>query len=450
MFDKEIWLKQAEIVADVLAKAPEIDKDFRIPSEEFINRQKKVWEMLKAEGVDCGVVYSDQHYCGDVPYLAGDNNIIVEPIAAVLGENGLYFIAGLEAGIVAEQFCHRSGVKIRKVDLVNVANENYPGDLLRPETIIEEACGKKPKNIALLTTKGVFPVALFSCLENMVGRENIIDLSKKYYRIKYAKSDVEMRLIEESTKIADVMVEGMLRILRPGLTETQVAQWGYAIARELGAEDLGFDVMVTTGKNNKTIVAKASNAVIHEGDIVHIGASPKRDGLCGAARVSVMCVKSPDQVTEHYKVYMDFLEKAYLYSVEVFEKIAKENLKACEHEKAMIEFYRDHTSEMEEKLGFKISNFETLKGYVTSHNTGYTECQEFYGALACDFDEYCEDQMAIMLDAGLKGFYDTWDEIALPDLDYIVLERTVGKFGNKIRVFNSLPLNVQEFVGEAF
>ena len=450
MFDKNIWLRQANIVADVIEKAPKFDKDFRISPEEFSARQKKVWKMLQAEGADCGVVYSDEHYCGDVPYLAGNNNIIVEPIAAVLGKNGLYFIAGIEAAIVAGQFCHRSGVKIRSVDILNVGSDNYPENLLTPMDIIEEACGEKPKKIALLSSKGVFPIGMYKCLEAIAGPENVVDLSKKYFRIKYEKSDTEMRLIEESTLIADSMVEGMLRVLRPGMTETQVAGWGYAIAKELGAEDFGFDVMVTTGKNNKTMVGRASNSIIKEGDIVHIGASPKRDGLCGATRVSVMCVDSPSKLSKNYKHYIDFLQEAFVFSVEKFKEIASKSLKGCEHEKAMIDFYRSRAESLEKAVGFSIPRFETLKGYVTSHNTGYTECQECYGALSCDFDEYCAEQMALMLDVGLKGYYETWGETAIPDLDYIVLERTVGKFEHDVRVFNRLPLNVQGFVGEAF
>ena len=109
MFNQKLWKQQAEIIADVLAKAPSFDKNYLLPPEEFETRQQKVWAMLQREGYGCGIVYSDEHYCGDVPYLAGNCNIIVEPVAAVLGAKGLYFIAGLESGIVAEQYCHRFG-----------------------------------------------------------------------------------------------------------------------------------------------------------------------------------------------------------------------------------------------------------------------------------------------------------------------------------------------------
>ena len=83
MFDKKTWLKQAEIIGNILEKAEVFDKEYLLPTEEFVERQKKTFEMLQAEGFDCGIVYSDEHYCGDVPYLAGNCNIIVEPIAAV-------------------------------------------------------------------------------------------------------------------------------------------------------------------------------------------------------------------------------------------------------------------------------------------------------------------------------------------------------------------------------
>ena len=450
MFDKKTWLKQAEIISSVLEKAETFDKEYLLPTEEFVERQKKTFEMLQEEGFDCGIVYSDEHYCGDVPYLAGNCNIIVEPIAAVLGKNGLYFIAGLEAGIVAEQFCHRSKVNIRKVDIINVDSENYPAGLLKPENIIEEACGGKPTKVALLTTRGIFPHGLYNVIARYVGADNIKDISKKYYRIKYNKSDREMKLIAESCRIADYMLEGMLRILKPGLTESQVAQWGYNIAKELGADAMGFDIMVTTGLNNKTIVARATNTVIKEGDVVHIGVAPKRDGLCGAERASVVCVDDPAKIPEAHKIWMAFLEEAFVYSTEVFAEIAEKDLLGCEHEKRMIEFYDRKAPELEEKLGISLPNFSELKGYVTSHNSGYTECQEFYGALACDFEEPCAEQLVMMMDAGVKGFRDTWKDIAIEGLDYIVIEKTMGKFGKRVEVLNKLPIDLQYLVGEGF
>lgn len=450
MFSDKIWRRQADIICNVLNKAPSFDKGYLLPPEEFIERQKNVWKAVKEAGFDCGILYSDEHYCGDVPYLAGNNNIIVEPVAAVISENGLYFIAGLESGIVAEQFCHRSGIKIRKVDILNVGKPDYPKNLLTPEMIIEEACGHKPRNIALLTTKGVFPTALYEVLAGYVGGQNVQDISQKYYEIKYEKSDAEMKLIRESCLISDIMLEGMLRILRPGLNETQVAGWGYVIAQELGVEEFGFKVMVTSGENNKTTIGRPSNRVIQEGDIVHIGVSPKRDGLCGAQRASVVCVKDPSQISDKLNIWFRFLEDAFHHSFKEFKRIAADGLDGCEHELSMIEFYKSKRKELEKLSGYDLPDFEELKGYVTSHNSGYTECQEFYGSLDTKFHKPMAGQLVMMLDVGLKGYHKDWKDVAIPEIDYIVIEKTIGKFGKKAEILNTLPANLQYLVGEAF
>lgn len=450
MFRKNEWSRQSNIIADVLSKAPPINKDYRLPSQEFISRQKKVLSMLDECEADCGVVYSDEHYCGDVPYLAGNNNIIVEPIAAVIGKQGLYFIAGLESGIVAEQLCHRSGVHIKRVDIHKVDESQYPDGVLRPEQIIKMACGGKPKKIAVLTPKYVFPVGLYNVLSRYVGNENMLDLSLDYSAIKYEKSDSEMELIEEACKVSDVIIEGMLSVLKPGMYETQLAQWGYCMASELGIEDMGFPVMVTANESNKTMVGRAMNNIINEGDIVHIGISPKRDGLCGAQRISVVCTDDASKIPANIKMWYDFLEEAFEFALEKFREVARDGLDGREHELAMIDFYRAHSLKQIKQCGIRTDDFALQKGYVSTHNSGYTECQEFYGACDTGFARPLGKQIVTMLDVGLKGYGDSWDEVVIPGLDYIVIEKTLGKFGETVRVLNELPMNVQQFVGKGY
>ena len=96
MFDIRSWSKQANIIADVLSKAPNFDKTLRIGKDEFQRRQKAVYEALAAAGFDGGIVYSDEHYHGDVPYLGGNTNISVEPVSGIVGKNGFAILAGLE------------------------------------------------------------------------------------------------------------------------------------------------------------------------------------------------------------------------------------------------------------------------------------------------------------------------------------------------------------------
>jgi Xaa-Pro aminopeptidase len=444
------WKKEADIISSVLSEAPAFDREYRIPTEEFIARHKRVIEALETKGLGCAIVYSDEHYNGDVPYLGGNTNISIEPVAGVIGKNGFFIMAGLEGGYIAEQLAPRSGCRVHKVEMLKLADEDYPIDAMRVEDVIEMAAGCKPDRIGLLTPRAVFPVSIFEFLRNYLGcEENIVDAQELYYKVKYEKSDNEMRLIEEASRIADVMIKGMLSVLKPGMYETQVAQWGYAIAYELGVEEMGFDIMVTSNEANRTLIGKALNRRINEGDYVHIGVAPKRDGLTACERVTVICVKDSSKLTREQKYWFDFLEGGFKTGLEAYKKVASEGLPARLQEQALIDYFNSFSRDVSDRIGREI-RLADQKPYTGTHNAGYTECQEFYGAITLKSEEPLGNQIVTMLDVALRGVGNKWDDIVIPGLDYIVIEKTLGKYGKHVKVLNELPINVQHLVGRSF
>ncbi|MBQ3425461.1 MAG: M24 family metallopeptidase [Clostridia bacterium] len=450
MFDATAWKREADIVADVLRRAPAFDREYRIGQEEFKARWQKTWQAMEAQGIDVGFVYSDEHYCGDVPYFGGNTNILVEPVAGLVGPNGFFLLAGLEGGYCAEQLAWRSGCKVRKVEMLKLADEDYPVEAVRLEDVLEEACGKKPKNIGLLTPTEVIPISfLYAFRQYFSGEENVIDARQILFEVKYIKSDNEMRMIREASRAADVMIEGMLGVLRPGLYETQVAQWGYAIASELGIETMGFDVMVCAGESNRTIVGRAMNRVIREGDVVMLGVGPKRDGLTACERVSVVCVDRPEKRTESQKYWFDFVEEAYRVGLAEYRRVAENDLPAKLQEQALVDYFAARSGEVSRRYGKDI-DMVSLKPYTGTHNAGYTECQEFYGAITLNSEAPLGRQIVTMLDVAVRGYSKNWYDVIIPDMDYVLVEKTLGKFGNRVDVLNELPVNVQHLVGRNF
>ena len=450
MFNINEWKKEADIIAGVLNRAPSFDKEFRIPKEEFQERWRKTWEGLEKAGIDLGFVYSDEHYCGDVPYFGGNTNIHVEPVAGLVGKNGFFLLAGLEGGYCAEQLSWRSGCQVRKVEMLKLADEDYPVEAVTMEEVFEEACGRKPQNIGLLTPTEVIPINFLYNFRRYFGsEENIIDAREILFKVKYIKSDNEMRMHREASKICDVMIEGMLRVLKPGMYETQVAQWGYAIASELGVETQGFNVMVCAGENNRTIVGRAMNYRIKEGDYVFLGVGPKRDGLTACERVSVVAVDKPEKLTEDQKYWFNFTEEAYRVGLREYIRVAENDLPAKLQEQALVDYFAAHSAEVSARLG-KPVDMTVLKPYTGTHNSGYTECQEFYGAITLDSEEPLGSQIVTMLDVAVRGYSKNWYDVVIPGMDYVLVEKTLGKFGHRVEVLNDLPVNVQHLVGENF
>jgi Xaa-Pro aminopeptidase len=440
--------KEFRLIEKILKDSPTIDKSFSIPKEEFIERQKKVYNAIKEKGYDVGFVFSDEHYDGDVPYLGGNTNIQIEQVAGVIGKNGFHIIAGLEGGYIAEQLAKRANAKVHKVEMLKLADEEYPINAERIEDVFEEANNGKVKTVALLTPRQVIPSSIIEYLEKIYGKENIIDAQEIYYKIKYEKSDNEMRLIRDSCSIGDIVLRCMLAVLKPGMLETEVSAWGYFVAKELGAEEMGWDIMVGANTANRTLIGKALNRKINESDYVHLGVAPKRDGLNSCIRRSIVAVDSPKKLTKNQKYWFAFIEDAYKVGLEWLKKISEENLPAYLQEEALVNFFRSKSEEVSKIYGKKIE-LEKLKPYTGTHNAGYTECQEFYGAITLNSKDVLGNQIVIMLDVAVRGVGDYWDDVIIPDMDFVVIENTCGKFGRKLEELNKLPYNVQSFVGNA-
>ena len=78
-----------------------------------------------------------------------------------------------------------------------------------------------------------------------------------------------------------------------------------------------------------------------------------------------------------------------------------------------------------------------MKPYTGTHNAGYTECQEFYGAITLESESPLDEQVVTMLDVALRGRSSRWTgsefEPVLPGFDYWVVEDTLGKYGTAVR-----------------
>ena len=433
-------------VLRVLKETPAIDREYMAPQEEFQSRVRRTNEALEKHGHVVGLVFSDEHYAGDVPYLGGNTNISIEQVAGVIGPTGFHIVAGLEGGYVAEQLADRAGATVHKVELLQLADEKYPIRAEHLEQVIDAAAGKTVDHIALLTPRQVIPAGLVEYLQNLYRREGVIDAQEIYYRVKYEKSDIEMRLIRDASVIADAMLRSMLAVLRPGRLETEVAAWGAWVGRMLGSERDGFQIMVGANTANRTLIGPALNRPIREGDWVHVGVAPKRDGLTSCIRRSVIAVDSPANVTAEQKYWFDLVEEAYGVGEHWYREVARKRVPAKLQEQSLVDFFQERSQEISRRTGKKI-DLARQKPYTGTHNSGYTECQEFFGAITLDSQEPLGNQIVTMLDVALRGIGDRWNDVVIPGFDYCVVENTLGKYDTRVETLTKVPIHAQELVG---
>ncbi len=250
-------------------------------------------------------------------YLGGNTNLSIEQVAGVVGKNGFHVAAGLEGGYVAEQLTGRAGAVVHKVEMLQLADE--------------------------------------------------VDAQEIYYRAKYEKSEIEMRLIADASVIADAMMSAMLAVRRPGRLETEIAAWGAWVGRMLGAEADGFRMMVGANEANRTLIGPALNRPIRERDWVHLGVAPQRDGLTSCVRRSAIAVDSPSGVTQDQRFWMDLVEDGYRVSEEAYREVAAESLPARLQEQALVDYFAGRAGEVSARIYCVVEN-------TLSKDGGSVEC----------------------------------------------------------------------------
>jgi hypothetical protein len=113
-----------------------------------------------------------------------------------------------------------------------------------------------------------------------------------------------------------------------------------------------------------------------------------------------------------------------------------------------VDYFNARADEISARYGRKI-DLANLKPYTGTHNSGYTECQEFFGAITLDSENPLGNNIVTMLDVALRGIGNHWNEVMIPGFDYLVIENTLLKYGQNVETVTNLPINVQHLVGNA-
>ena len=84
--------------------------------------------------------------------------------------------------------------------------------------------------------------------------------------IRLIKTDKEINIIKKAAKIADLAFEHILKYIKPGITEIDVATELEYFMRKQGASSSSFDIIVASGWRSALPHGVASTKVIEEGE----------------------------------------------------------------------------------------------------------------------------------------------------------------------------------------
>jgi Xaa-Pro aminopeptidase len=345
--------------------------------KEFEGRLARLRANMGERGLEVGVAYGTSFVPGDIQYLTGYDPQL-ESAALFVFPNALLVIGGPEGEAMFKDQALLG--EWRNLDPFKIPGQVYEDTRFwtLPE-IFEEQFGRVPERLAALSAGDVLTWGMASSLQAIGIR--LDDGSALLRELRYRKTPAELEMFRMASRIATEAMRAMLEAVRPGVTELDVAAAGDAVVKRMGAYGTGFETIVCSGPRVDTIIGRARQRTIRDGDMVMLGVSPRYEGYCSALGRTVVAGRATPEQLAFLADGADALERA----AEAFgpgrpARDIDAAARMCLQERGLGAYH----------------------AYGVGHGIGLSECLEDRTATpASDYD--LPAGIAMMLDVGLFG-----------------------------------------------
>lgn len=166
----------------------------------------------------------------------------------------------------------------------------------------------------------------FKYREKLTGIKEWIPLGESLNVLRQIKTDKELEFLRKAEEIGDIAFGKVLEILKPKMTELEVAAELEYQMKKNGAEGLSFDTIAASGINSSMPHAIPSNKKLENGDFLTLDFGCRYNGYCSDMTRTVVIGKASEKQKEIYNIVL----KANLEA----EKIIRAGLMCREVDKA--------------------------------------------------------------------------------------------------------------------
>ena len=240
-----------------------------------------VREILAAKGLDAALVYFDELNVANGWYLTGwcgqfEKGAVLVPI------HGEPILLG---GPESEPFAKMDSAvtKVRCFPVFMVPDEEYPNATIIDFKQLNEELrseGTVLNKIGIVGTTTIPHQVYLDVAEGFAGAE-LIDITEEYEDMRAYKSSWEVEQATKSVQLCDEAYDAMIKAIKPGAYEYEVAAAGEAICRANGAHSFAYSTIVGSGARAKAVVPTATNKKMEDGELVMIGIAPRINGYAG-------------------------------------------------------------------------------------------------------------------------------------------------------------------------
>lgn len=222
----------------------------------------------------------------------------------------IYYLSGFTAGEDANLIVTNSKIYIltdfRYVEQVKIQCPEW--ELVErvksmKETIAQVVNSENIAKLAFEQDKMTF--SEYTQLKNVIDKTDLVPVNDIVEKLRIVKDKSEIDNIRTAASIADRGFEHILKLLKPGIKESDIALELEFFMRKNGASGLSFETIAASGKRSSLPHGMASEKVIENGDFVTFDFGCVYNHYCSDMTRTVVIGEASEKQREIYSIVLE-------------------------------------------------------------------------------------------------------------------------------------------------
>ena len=285
----------------------------RIPRQEFVARITRIQEAMWGRKLHALMVYGDEYRKENLRYVCNFWPIF-ERGACFIPRKGEPIFAGAPEGErYARETCVWGDVRnVKEFFCVSVPEEiDYPlATFSTLKEVLRQVLGRG-RTLGLVGM-GDIPAPILERVRSAVAGLEVVDAAGVLTELRLLKSKAEIACLREAGRQACVGYEKLMEACVPGNTERYAAGAGEGAARMAGAENINFTILAS-GPRTRTIIGRATNRVMRDGDMVMAALAVQHEGYVATAEYPFVVGKASERQKRFLRILLEAANEQLKY-----------------------------------------------------------------------------------------------------------------------------------------
>lgn len=266
---------------------------------------------IQGEDMDKEKILQDIMKSDDLDALLITDRYSMRYIAGYRGEGVIVYRGGDRYVITDSRYTEQVARECAGYECVDIAEYGYVGSIRRLICDHGEGADNSTKSCGVRVGFEDNSISYkdYAAYAGIPGIE-LIGLGGRLEAMRQVKTEEELEKLGKAESIGDKAFEYILGVLKPGMSEKEVAlELEYYMKRH-GAEALSFDTIAASGVNSSMPHAIPTDKVLEDGDFLTMDFGCVYEGYCSDMTRTVAIGRADDEMRHVYDTVLDAQTKA--------------------------------------------------------------------------------------------------------------------------------------------